>query len=236
MSLIDSIRSKIETVRANRAQNSVEARQNAFTINEFGDVGIVDYNTLDKVDNNIKKEDIANLLKGNAIQVRTPNIPQRGPNPHDPRKVWKIYEPFTSFIANLFNARTTGRANRLQHELELQLGRVAGNLVNMATHHAGGDHHLVGKEAQKAVDAMATFVRQVEDFAKLYSLDATNPTAVKDLIQKFATRLANSIKEDATAVHQIYTMAKQWQINAVPTQCDEVVLALPSFIYSRHYF
>ena len=226
MALIDSIRSKIDTVRANRAQNAVEARQNAFTINEFGDVGIVDYNTLDKVDNNIKKEDIANLLKGNAIQVRTPNIPQRGPNPHDPRKVWKIYEPFTSFIANLFNARTTGRANRLQHELELQLGRVAGNLVNMATHHAGGDHHLVGKEAQKAVDAMATFVRQVEDFAKLYSLDATNPTAVKDLIQKFATRLANSIKEDATAVHQIYTMAKQWQINAVPTQCDEVVLAL----------
>ena len=227
MSLIDSIRSKIDTVRANRAQNAVEARQNAFTINEFGDVGIVDYNTLDKVDNNIKKEDIANLLKGNAVQVRTPNIPQRGPNPHDPRKVWKIYEPFTSFIANLFNARTTGRANRLQHELELQLGRVAGNLVNMAAHHTGGDHHLVGKEAQKAVDAMATFVRQVEDFAKLYSLDATNPTAVKDLIQKFATRLANSIKEDPTAVHQIYTMAKQWQVNKTElTQTDEVVMAL----------
>ena len=227
MSLIDSIRSKIDTARANRAQNALEARQNAFTINEFGDVGIVDYNTLDKVDNNIKKEDIANLLKGNAVQVRTPNIPQRGPNPHDPRKVWKIYEPFTSFFANLFNARTTGRANRLQHELELQLGRVAGNLVNMATHHAGGDHHLVGKEAQKAVDAMATFVRQVEDFAKLYSLDATNPTAVKDLIQKFATRLANSIKDDPTAVHQIYTMAKQWQVNKTElTQTDEVVMAL----------
>ena len=227
MFLIDSIRSKIDTVRASRAQNAVEARQNAFTINEFGDVGIVDYNTLDKVDNNIKKEDIANLLKGNAVQVRTPNIPQRGPNPHDPRKVWKIYEPFTSFFANLFNVRTTGRANRLQHELELQLGRVAGNLVNMAAHHAGGDHHLVGKEAQKAVDAMAAFVRQVEDFAKLYALDATNPTAVKDLIQKFATRLANSIKEDPTAVHQIYTMAKQWQVNkAELTQTDEVVMAL----------
>ena len=227
MSLIDSIRSKIDTARANRAQNALEARQNAFTINEFGDVGIVDYNTLDKVDNNIKKEDIANLLKGNAVQVRTPNIPQRGPNPHDPRKVWKIYEPFTSFFANLFNARTTGRANRLQHELELQLGRVAGNLVNMATHHAGGDHHLVGKEAQKAVDAMAVFVRQVEDFAKLYALDATNPTAVKDLIQKFATRLANSIKDDPTAVHQIYTMAKQWQVNKTElTQTDEVVMAL----------
>jgi hypothetical protein len=227
MSLLDGIRSKIDTVRANRAQNAVEARQNAFTINEFGDVGIVNYNTLDKVDNNIKKEDIANLLKGNAVQVRTPNIPQRGPNPHDPRKVWKIYEPFTSFIANLFNARTTGRANRLQHELELQLGRVAGNLVNMAAHHAGGDHHLVGKEAQKAVDAMAVFVRQVEDFAKLYSLDATNPTAVKDLIQKFATRLANSIKDDPTAVHQIYTMAKQWQVNKTElTQTDEVVMAL----------
>ena len=224
---LDGIRSKIDTVRANRAQNAVEARQNAFTINEFGDVGIVDYNTLDKVDNNIKKEDIANLLKGNAVQVRTPNIPQRGPNPHDPRKVWKIYEPFTSFFANLFNVRTTGRANRLQHELELQLGRVAGNLVNMATHHAGGDHHLVGKEAQKAVDAMAAFVRQVEDFAKLYALDATNPKAVKDLIQKFATRLANSIKEDPTAVHQIYTMAKQWQVNKTElTQTDEVVMAL----------
>lgn len=227
MALFDGIRLKIDTARANRAQNAVEARQNAFTINEFGDVGIVDYNTLDKVDNNIKKEDIANLLKGNAVQVRTPNIPQRGPNPHDPRKVWKIYEPFTSFFANLFNARTTGRANRLQHELELQLGRVAGNLVNMATHHAGGDHHLVGKEAQKAVDAMATFVRQVEDFAKLYALDATNPTAVKDLIQKFATRLANSIKDDPTAVHQIYTMAKQWQVNKTElTQTDEVVMAL----------
>ncbi len=227
MALFDGIRLKIDTARANRAQNAVEARQNAFTINEFGDVGIVDYNTLDKVDNNIKKEDIANLLKGNAVQVRTPNIPQRGPNPHDPRKVWKIYEPFTSFFANLFNARTTGRANRLQHELELQLGRVAGNLVNMAAHHAGGDHHLVGKEAQKAVDAMAVFVRQVEDFAKLYALDATNPTAVKDLIQKFATRLANSIKDDPTAVHQIYTMAKQWQVNKTElTQTDEVVMAL----------
>ena len=227
MALFDGIRSKIDTARANRAQNALEARQNAFTINEFGDVGIVDYNTLEKVDNNIKKEDIANLLKGNAVQVRTPNIPQRGPNPHDPRKVWKFYEPFTSFFANLFNARTTGRANRLQHELELQLGRVAGNLVNMATHHAGGDHHLVGKEAQKAVDAMAVFVRQVEDFVKLYSLDATNPTAVKDLIQKFATRLANSIKDDSTAVHQIYTMAKQWQVNKTElTQTDEVVMAL----------
>lgn len=227
MALFDGIRLKIDTARANRAQNALEARQNAFTINEFGDVGIVDYNTLEKVDNNIKKEDIANLLKGNAVQVRTPNIPQRGPNPHDPRKVWKFYEPFTSFFANLFNARTTGRANRLQHELELQLGRVAGNLVNMAAHHAGGDHHLVGKEAQKAVDAMAVFVRQVEDFAKLYALDATNPTAVKDLIQKFATRLANSIKDDPTAVHQIYTMAKQWQVNKTElTQTDEVVMAL----------
>ena len=227
MALLDGIRLKIDTLRANRAQNAIEARQNAFTINEFGDVGIVDYNTLDKVDNNVTKDDVANLLKGNAVKVRNPNMPQRGPNPHDPRKVWKIYEPFTSFIANLFNARTTGRANRLQHELELQLGRVAGNLVNMATHHAGGDHHLVGKEAQKAVDAMAAFVRQVEDFAKLYSIDATNPTAVKDLIQKFATRLANSIKEDPTAVHQIYTMAKQWQVNkAELTQTDEVVMAL----------
>ena len=129
MALLDGIRLKIDTLRANRAQNAVEARQNAFTINEFGDVGIVDYNTLDKVDNNVTKDDVANLLKGNAVKVRNPNIPQRGPNPHDPRKVWKIYEPFTSFVANLFNARTTGRANRLQHELELQLGRVAGNLV-----------------------------------------------------------------------------------------------------------
>ena len=227
MALLDGIRLKIDTLRANRAQNAIEARQNAFTINEFGDVGIVDYNALDKVDNNVTKDDVANLLKGNAVKVRNPNMPQRGPNPHDPRKVWKIYEPFTSFIANLFNARTTGRANRLQHELELQLGRVAGNLVNMATHHAGGDHHLVGKEAQKAVDAMAAFVRQVEDFAKLYSLDATNPTAVKDLIQKFATRLANSIKEDTTALHQIYTMAKQWQVDKTElTKTDEVVMAL----------
>ena len=227
MSWINSIGSKINTLRANRAQNAIDARQGAFQINEFGDVGIVDYQTLDKVDNNVTKEDVANLLKGNAVKVRNPNLPQRTPNPHDPKSVWKWYEPFTSFFANLFNARTTGRANRLQHELELQLGRVAGNLVNMATHHAGGDHHLVGKEAQKAVDAMAVFVRQVEDFAKLYSLDATNPTAVKDLIQKFATRLANSIKDDPTAVHQIYTMAKQWQVNKTElTQTDEVVMAL----------
>ena len=227
MSWINSIGSRIDTVRANRAQNAIDARQDAFQINEFGDVGIVDYQTLDKVDNNVTKEDVANLLKGNAVKVRNPNLPQRTPNPHDPKSVWKWYEPFTSFFANIFNARTTGRANRLQHELELQLGRVAGNLVNMATHHSGGDHHLVGKEAQKAVDAMAAFVRQVEDFAKLYSLDATNPTAVKDLIQKFATRLANSIKEDPTAVHQIYTMAKQWQVNKTElTQTDEVVMAL----------
>ena len=227
MSWINSIGSKINTLRANRAQNAIDARQGAFQINEFGDVGIVDYQTLDKVDNNVTKEDVANLLKGNAVKVRNPNLPQRTPNPHDPKSVWKWYEPFTSFFANLFNARTTGRANRLQHELELQLGRVAGNLVNMATHHAGGDHHLVGKEAQKAVDAMAVFVREVEDFAKLYSLDATNPKAVKDLIQKFATRLANSIKDDPTAVHQIYTMAKQWQVNKTElTQTDEVVMAL----------
>ena len=227
MSWINSIGSKINTLRANRAQNAIDARQGAFQINEFGDVGIVDYQTLDKVDNNVTKEDVANLLKGNAVKVRNPNLPQRTPNPHDPKSVWKWYEPFTSFFANIFNARTTGRANRLQHDLELQLGRVAGNLVNMATHHSGGDHHLVGKEAQKAVDAMAAFVRQVEDFAKLYSLDATNPTAVKDLIQKFATRLANSIKEDTTALHQIYTRAKQWQVDKTElTKTDEVVMAL----------
>ena len=213
----------VDKIRANRAQKAIDARQASFQMNEFGDVGIVDYGTLKKV-GNLDYKDVSNVLQGREVKVRTPEIRQCDPKPHQIKL--SGWGAFCASVANFFKARTTGRANRLQNEMELQFGRVAGCMVNMAIYHAEGDHHLANEVKARTANEIATFVRQVEDFVRLYSLDVTQQAPVEEMIQKLVDRFANSIKEDQTAVHQLYTMAKQWPIQGGETRGDAVLLAL----------
>ena len=143
----------VDKIRANRAQKAIDARQASFQMNEFGDVGIVDYGTLKKV-GNLDYKDVSNVLQGREVKVRTPEIRQCDPKPHQIKL--SGWGAFCASVANFFKARTTGRANRLQNEMELQFGRVAGCMVNMAIYHAEGDHHLANEvKARTANDFLS---------------------------------------------------------------------------------
>ena len=209
--------------RTKQAQKAIDSRKDSFRMNEFGDVGIVDFKTL-KTYGNVDFKDVADVLGGREVKVRTPSGRQNAPKPHAVKLGW--LESIFAKVANLFNARTTGRANRLQDEMELQFGRFAGRMVNLAVFLENGDRIDEQALRGKVGAELSEFIRQAESFVDLYDLKASNGNAVERFVRSFVKRFVNSIKDDSDSMKRLYVMANSWERQDVQNRCDLVMETL----------
>ena len=105
-------------ISARKAMDVAMQRKNSFTMNEFGNVGVVDLASLMKIGKGkVTHEDVASILQAKDVKVRTPNAePAR--KPQTPLKL-KGFKAFLAKVADWLNIPTTGRANRMQTVLPL---------------------------------------------------------------------------------------------------------------------
>lgn len=214
----------ISSYRAKRAMAAIESRGDSFRMNEFGDVGIVDFNTLRAIDKDIRGEDVADLLGSLEIKVYVPAGRQLNPKPHKIKL--GVMEGIFAKVAKFFNARTTGRANRLQDEMELQFGRFAGKAVNFEIRRENGDKVDAAESRNTINMELSKFIRNVESFVDLYELNAGNRDAVEDFTKNFVRRFVNSVRNDTQSLKRLYGVASGWTRPEVQDRSAMVMDAL----------
>ena len=215
----------IDYSRANRAQKTLDARNDSFKMNAFGNTVVVkDYTVLKQV-GAIGAEEVKSLLQNHAATVRPVGTRQTDPKASKSYSVPKNYDdsptvrvpetptPIKDWlkkvcckVADFFTFRTTRLANRLQDELEFQFGRAIGLTVRGGLYEEQGDERSAWRARMNGDAEFELFAGKLKRFAALYSIDVTNPRAMEDLSKTFVKRFVNTIKSDQRTINRIYSM------------------------------
>ena len=215
----------IDYSRASRAQKTLDARNDSFKMNAFGNTVVVkDYTVLRQV-GAIGAEEVKSLLQNHAATVRPVGTRQTAPKASKSYSVPRNYDDSPTFrvpetpspikdwlkkvcckVADFFTFRTTRLANRLQDELEFQFGRAIGLKVRGALYEEQGDERSAWRARMNGDAEFELFAGKLKRFAELYSIDVTNPRAMEDLSKTFVKRFVNTIKSDQRTINRIYSM------------------------------
>ena len=155
-------------ISAKKAMDVTLQRKDSFTMNEFGDVGVVDLGSLKKM-GKLEKEDVSAILTGAAVKVRTPNAaPSRKPQTV---KLGK-FEAFCAKVSDWLNLPTTGRANRMQNAMEYSFGCAVANIVNLSHLSLSGLDSSPAKNVSSEIERHLTeFFKKSDSFVKAFRLD-----------------------------------------------------------------
>ena len=215
----------IDYSRASRAQKTLDARNDSFKMNAFGNTVVVkDYTVLRQV-GAIGAEEVKSLLQNHAATVRPVGTRQTAPKapksfsvpknyddsprilvPETPAPIMDWLKKVCCKVVDFFTLRTTRLANRLQDELEFQFGRAIGLTVRGALYEEQGDERSAWRARMNGDAEFELFAGKLKRFAELYSIDVTNPRAMEDLSKTFVKRFVNTIKSDQRTINRIYSM------------------------------
>ncbi|MBO5940528.1 MAG: hypothetical protein J6R18_04970 [Kiritimatiellae bacterium] len=216
--------------RAKQAVSVINARQDAFKMNEFGNVGVVDYDTLVKHDASITADDMHNLLYSKAVGVREPNGVRETKKPYT--HVLGKFESFCAKVATFFNFPSKARANRIQNDMEYHFGCAIGHIVN-TKHLLSSDkgNSQMSLTKQKVFESLKEFFAQTDYFVEKFKLDKVDAHAAekceKQVVSRLVNSLANSLRNvedpksgDKESLSSILDVANRFGMPANPTDLD----------------
>ena len=227
------------------ALKTVIGRKDSFRMNEFGDVEANNFAEfkLKHLENKALLEgrtrraaaakDVTDLLSGKQIGiVRESHGPQATHKPQQPQKPTNFLEAVGVFFAGLadrLNIPTTWRANRMQDEMELRFGRVAGNMLNLSHLEKSKEYSAKRQsvnvnvaDAQKAVkESLVQYFEQRNAFVKKFGLDKESYRfeknkrsldGAKNCDRLIVSRLVHSLENagDEDSLRRLHKVADEW--------------------------
>ena len=220
-------------ISAKKAMDVTLQRKDSFTMNEFGDVGVVDLGSLKKM-GKLEKEDVSAILTGAAVKVRTPNAePSRKPQTV---KLGK-FEAFCAKVADWLNLPTTGRANRMQNAMEYSFGCAVANIVNLSHLSLSGLDSAPAKNVSSEIERHLTeFFKKADSFVKAFRLDKVGRNAAEDCENQIVSRFVHSLENagDAESLEKILSVALNWAKQNPPNRIDRIIGKLSELISARN--
>ena len=227
------------------ALKTVIGRKDSFRMNEFGDVEANNFAEfkLKHLENKAlldgrttraaAAKDVTDLLSGKQIGiVRESHGPQATHKPQQPQKPANFFETVGVFFAGLadrLNIPTTWRANRMQDEMELRFGRVAGNMLNLSHLEKSKEYSAKRQsvnvnvaDAQKAVkESLVQYFEQRNAFVKKFGLDKESYRfeknkrsldGAKNCDRLIVSRLVHSLENagDEDSLRRLHKVADEW--------------------------
>ena len=216
-------------ISAKKAMDVTSQRKDSFTMNEFGDVGVVDLGSLKKM-GKLEKEDVSAILTGVAVKVRTPNAaPSRKPQTV---KLGKL-EAFFAKIADWLNLPTTRRANRMQNAMEYSFGCAVANIVNLSHLSLSGIDSEPAKNVCAEIEKYLTeFFKKTDSFVKAFRLDKAGRNATEDCEDQIVSRFVHSLENagDTESLEKILSVATNWSKQNPPNRIDRIMGRLADLI------
>ena len=223
-------------ISARKAMDVAMQRKDSFTMNEFGNVGVVDLASLMKVGKGkVTHEDVASILQAKDVKVRTPNAePAR--KPQTPLKL-KGFKAFLAKVADWLNIPTTGRANRMQNAMEYSFGCAVANMVNLSHLTLSGSGSVPAKAITAEIEKhLSEFFDQTDSFVRGFRLDKASRNAAEVCENQIVSRLFHSLESahDVESLERILSVAKNWEKQDPPSRVDRIMEKLANMISAHN--
>ena len=213
-------------ISARKAMDVAFKRKDEFTMNEFGNVGVVDLESLMKVTKGqVNYKDVTSILQAKDVKVRTPNMePSR--KAQAPETMGWFKKLFLVTIPDALKIPTTGRANRMQNDMEYTFGRAVAHMVNLGYLPLTGPDRAPAKAISDEIrKQMSEFFEKADAFVNGFRLNKASQNAVEicenQIVSRFVHSLVNA--HDGKSLENILTVARDWPKEEPPGRIDRIM-------------